>query len=47
MAQGGMPMPEDKSGIVEYMGQKAFVGDVTSIPKGYENKVKVTRNAKQ
>ena len=47
MAQGGMPTPEDKSGIVEYMGQKAFVGDVTSIPKGYENKVKVTRNAKQ
>lgn len=47
MAQGGMPMPEDKSGIVEYMGQKVFVGDVTNIPKGYENKVKVTRNAKQ
>ena len=45
MAQGGMPMPEDKSGIVEYMGQKVFVGDVTNIPKGYENKVKVTRNA--
>ena len=46
MAVGGMPMPEDKSGIVEYMGQRAFVGDVTNIPKGYEDKIKVIRNEK-
>jgi hypothetical protein len=44
MAQGGMPMPEDKSGIVEYNGQRAFVGDVTNIPKGYEDKIKVIKN---
>jgi hypothetical protein len=47
MAQGGMSMPEDKSGIVEYNGQRAFIGDVTNIPKGYENKIKVIRNAKR
>ena len=47
MNEGGMPMPEDKSGIVEYNGQRAFVGDVTNIPKGYEDKIKVIRNAKR
>ena len=44
MAQGGMPMPEDKSGLIEYMGQRVFVGDVTNIPNGYEDKIKVIKN---
>ena len=44
MAQGGMPMPKDKSGLVEYMGQRVFVGDVTNIPNGYEDKIKVIKN---
>ena len=44
MAVGGMPTPEDKAGLVEYMGQRVFVGDVTNIPNGYEDKIKVIKN---
>ena len=52
MAQGGMPMPQQsqgmkdprvKSGYVTYKGQRAHIGDLSTIPENIINEVKIER----
>ena len=50
MAQGGMPMqqqqlkdPRIPSGYVTYRGQRAHIGDLTTIPENIKNEVEIKR----
>tara|TARA_E500000331_G_C17192076_1_gene685389 strand:+ start:128 stop:634 length:507 start_codon:yes stop_codon:yes gene_type:complete len=52
MAQGGMPMPQQsqgmkdprvQSGYVTYNGQRAHIGDISTIPENMMNEVKIER----
>ena len=52
MAQGGMPMPQQpqgmkdprvQSGYVTYKGQRAHIGDLSTIPENMINEVKIER----
>jgi len=52
MAQGGMPMPQQsqgmkdprvQSGYVTYNGQRAHIGDISTIPENMMNEVEIER----